>query len=335
MQKGNGMRPIYKILANSKDITDRLQGRLLSLAINDEVGLVSDSLSMEIEDRENRFEIPKTGAELEIFIGYKETQLYSMGKFMIDEIELSGPPDKITITGRSANSNNIDDMGSFKAPTNHSWDKCLLSDIISTICQKYNLKDSIDSHFDSLFIEHIDQTDESDLSFIQRLASDYGAIIKIAGGKLLFIEPTKGTFPDGSNLPTVRVDYNDISNYRMRISERGKYEKVVAKYYDMDLAEEQKIEAGEGSPVFSIRETFNDMAKAQKRAESTLKDNIRGKYSLNVNMQGNPLISAEIRMDILNARKEISDIWIVSKCNHTLDSSGYKTEVEGNRPTKE
>lgn len=329
------MKPIYKIIANSQDITDKLKNRLISLSVNDEVGLVSDSFSLELDDRDNIFEVPSSGAELEIFMGYKETQLYSMGKFMVDEIELFGPPDKIVITGRSANSNIKDDVGAFKAPTNFSWDKLSLQDIVKTIASKYELEDLIDFRFSDIFIEHIDQTDESDSSFIQRIAQDYGGIVKVAGGKLLFLEPTKGTFPDGSSLPTININYNEISSYRMRISERGKYNRVIAKYYNTDMAEEEQVEVGEENPTFSIRETFTDLIKAQMNAESKLKDDKRGTYFLSLEMVGNPIISAESKIEINGAKKALQEAWIIQKANHNLDLSGFKTSVEACRSTEE
>lgn len=329
------MKPVYKIIADSQDITNKLQGRVISLTINDEVGLVSDSLSLEIDDREHIFEIPKSGAELEVFMGYEGQQLYSMGKFMVDEIELSGPPDKIMITGRSANSNIKDDVGTFKAPVNFSWDQISLLDIVQTIASKYNLEELIDSRFGDIFIDHIDQTDESDSSFIQRLAKDYGGIVKVAGGKLLFIEPTKGVFPDGTPLPTIKIDYKDITNYRMRISERGKYKKVVAKYYDFNLATEEKVEVGEENPTFSIRETFTDLVKAQMNAESKLQDDLRGTYSLSMEMTGDPVVSAESKIEIIGIRKALQEAWIIQKASHRLNSSGFKTSIEACRPITE
>ncbi len=109
------MKPIFKILANKKDISDLLENRLLSLQISDEIGFASDSISLELDDRENIFEILECGAELEVFLGYDKDELYSMGKFIADEVEIAGKPNTLMITGRSANNVLGNNLGDFKA----------------------------------------------------------------------------------------------------------------------------------------------------------------------------------------------------------------------------
>ncbi|MDR0595170.1 MAG: hypothetical protein LBF94_00500 [Puniceicoccales bacterium] len=42
------MQPKYKVIANSTDITDLLNGRVLLLSIADEIGLVSDHVDNRI-----------------------------------------------------------------------------------------------------------------------------------------------------------------------------------------------------------------------------------------------------------------------------------------------
>jgi phage protein D len=46
------MQPKLKILADKADITGLLNGRLLSLSITDEIGLVSDFLTLELNDHD-------------------------------------------------------------------------------------------------------------------------------------------------------------------------------------------------------------------------------------------------------------------------------------------
>lgn len=44
-------------------------------------------------------------------------------------------------------------------------------------------------------VEHIDQTNESDGSFLMRLARQYGAIASVKNGNLLFIRQGQGKAP--------------------------------------------------------------------------------------------------------------------------------------------
>lgn len=317
----------FKILANSNDITDLLNGRLMSLSISDEIGIVSDSLTIELDDRDCVLDVPACGAELEVFLGYDE--LYSMGKFIVDEIELKNPPQTMVITARASNSA-FHDIGSFKSPRSYSWENYTLKGIIQTIANRYGLAYDIATDFSNIMVSHIDQTDESDCAFIQRVANEYNASIKIAGGKLLFISPLSGKFPDGTDLPAIPINQN-IINYQMRIAERGKYKKVIAKYYDFDEATEKKVSAGTESPAFSLRDTYTNANMALLQAKRKLKEITTGTKTLSVELIGNPLVSAESVIQVSGVRPEVAGLWVIKAAQHTLNSSGYKTRIDAVR----
>ncbi len=204
--------------------------------------------------------------------------------------------------------------------------------IIKTISNRHGLEAIVDDNFKKILVNHVDQTDESDCSFMLRLAEDYGATLKVANGKLLFIEPARGLFPDGNEMPTIKINSSDLSNYRMRIAERNKYGKVIAKYYDFDEAEEKQVSTEGNNPAYTLRDIFISKNQATLRAKSKLAEIERGEFSLSVEMIGNPLISAESKIEILNIREELRNAWIVKQVRHNLDSSGFKTSIEAIRP---
>ena len=84
------MKPKYQISADDTDITKLIQSRLMSLTISDEIGLVSDTMTLELDDRDSAFVLPAFGAVLDVVLGYDE--LFPMGKFVADEIELKTAP---------------------------------------------------------------------------------------------------------------------------------------------------------------------------------------------------------------------------------------------------
>jgi phage protein D len=86
------MRPDFQILADQQDITTRLQDRLLSLHITDEAGFRSDTVELQLDDRDGKIEWPKHGAELDISLGYRSTGLTAMGRYVVDEIVHTSPP---------------------------------------------------------------------------------------------------------------------------------------------------------------------------------------------------------------------------------------------------
>jgi hypothetical protein len=63
------MQPLFQILANDKDITAKINNRLISITVTDERGLQSDSVNIELDDRDNKLALLPTGAELKIHLG--------------------------------------------------------------------------------------------------------------------------------------------------------------------------------------------------------------------------------------------------------------------------
>ncbi len=267
---------------------------------------------------------------MEAFLGYDE--LYPMGKFIVDEAEIKSPPETMSITGRASNSS-FRDIGAFKSPRSYSWEEYTLLGIVQTIAKRYGLTESVAGEYKKILVKHIDQTDESDCAFIQRLAADYGASVKIAGKLLLFIEPLSGKFPDGTPMPAIPIAIADIVGYQMRLAERGKYEKVIAKYYDFDEAEENKVSIGAGSPAFTLRDTFTNASQARLRAAAKMKEIEAGTKTLSLDLIGNPLISAESVIEMPNSlRAEVAGRWVIKSVRHTLTASGYKTNLEATKP---
>lgn len=84
------MQPVFKILANNDNVTELIKERLIRLSITDEIGFVSDAATIVIDNHDDQVEVPARGAELEVYLGYDVDALVKMGKFMVDEVELSG-----------------------------------------------------------------------------------------------------------------------------------------------------------------------------------------------------------------------------------------------------
>ena len=159
------------------------------------------------------------------------------------------------------------------------------------------------------------------------MASDYNASVKIAGGKLLFISPLSGQFPDGRSMPTTTINRNIIS-YHYKITERGKYGQVIAKYYDFDMAEEKQVSVGDGSPTFTLRDIYTNQDLASYRAKQKLTDIMAGTESLTLELVGNPVLTAESIVNVVGIRSDAGGQWIVTSAKHTLGASGYKTTIE-------
>lgn len=321
------MRPSFRILANQQDITDTIRDRLLSLRITDEAGNQSDTVELQLDDRDTKIQWPSHGAELDISLGTDQNQLTRMGLYIVDDIEHSGPPNTITVRGKAA-----DMRASIKAPKTRSWDSITLGALVQTIAGEHGLSAKISEQLASIAIEHIDQSNESDLHLLTRLARQHGAVSKPVSGFLVFVLKGEAKSATGQQLPLVEIPKHQISRHRMTQAERGKYQSVKAYWHDNDTAEKQSVLVGDGEPVFAIRHTYNDAQEATRAASAKLQSLLRGTATLSLTLLGRPELQAEGKFRIAGIRDPVDGEWVINRVEHQLDSSGLQTRCDAEVP---
>ncbi|MFT4015291.1 MAG: contractile injection system protein, VgrG/Pvc8 family [Paracoccus sp. (in: a-proteobacteria)] len=171
------MTPDFKVIAAGADITPQIKDRLLGLTITDEAGTKSDTVEILLDDRDGLIELPAPDAPLLVLLGYRETGLIPMGLFTSDEVMVTSPSATLTIRAKAA-----DLGGSIKDQKARGWDKTTISEIVGKIAGEHDLTPKVSARFQAVRIEHIDQADESDISFLDRLGRDHDALVSVKGG---------------------------------------------------------------------------------------------------------------------------------------------------------
>lgn len=135
------MTPDFTIAADTKDATASIKARLLSLEISDSDGIQSDRLTIKLDDRDQALEMPRTGAELAVSLGYVETTLTDMGKWAVDTVDLSSPPNTMTIHANAINlsssSTASGKTNTLKQPKTRAWDNISIADIVASIAKEH------------------------------------------------------------------------------------------------------------------------------------------------------------------------------------------------------
>lgn len=334
--------PIYQVLANGADITATLQGRLLDLSITDNRGFESDSLVLNLDDTDAGIKWPKRGAELQVWIGYQGEALHYHGKYTVDELTHSGVPDKLSINCKAA-----DILAQFKGAKTRSFDKTTLGAILTTLASDNQLTPAISATLASNAIDHIDQTNESDLNFLTRLGDRYGAVAKIADGKLLFTEAGKATSASGKPLPTVLIDRNQVDSHAYTEAGRGDYSGVEAGWHDIRLSKrklaktgakgmivsDEETVAGSSDNVKRLKQTFPDEATAKAAAEAEWQRLQRAKTTLELDIKhGMPGLTAETKIIVSGfppSRAVLMGEWVATEVMHALSGgSGLSSRVK-------
>lgn len=321
------MIPAFKITADKKDVTALIAERLISINITDETGLVSDTCEILLDNRDEKLEIPPRGAVLEVSLGYEDKPLTKMGSYIVDDVEVSSPPSQMRITGKASNTLDKNLSKKIKAPKSKSWHGYTLVGIITAIANNNGFKAAIDEYFKQIYISHLDQTDESDISFLNSLAQSYGAFTKLSLGRLLFFRRGTSISESGKELPTLKLSSKEISDWKLRVSDMEKFGKVIAKWHNFATGKEEDVFAGQGDPPYTMRYKFVSADRALEAAKAKLAEFKRGAENLNFSTSGNPKLSAENKIIITDIKYLKNKNWIITSVNHSLSDQGFVTSV--------
>ncbi len=169
------------------------------------------------------------------------------------------------ITGKATNTQLKDLNKKIKAPRSRSWHKYTLVGIIKKIAGEHNFEAVIDEYFKQIYISHLDQTDESDISFLNSLASDYGAFVKVASVKVLFFRKGRSISASGKELPTIKISENEIISWNLSISDLEKFGKVIAKWHNFATGKEEDVFVGSCDPAYNMRYSLLMLAELGKQ----------------------------------------------------------------------
>lgn len=342
------MRPTFSITAAGNDITGDVSARLVSLDITDTVDETSDSLTLVLEDTAGTLALPKSGAKLEVSIGYdfRNTRL---GSFVVDEVSIDGPPDLVTITASSTPF--VTDRGgggnaSFTSKKSRSWEGKTIGDIVSTIAGECGLSPVVDQSLIDVTIPHIAQVSESDANFLIRIARRYGGILKPADGRLVLALESGGQTTSGKSLEST-LSPGDVSSYRFRLG--GKLQgitKVKAKVHNYESADSDEVtvdvgddggqflapQGASGAEVDAFYErvladTGGDIETTKKTAKSTAQRIARSKKQADLSMAGNVSIVSGMHVNLTDFRQGNSGRYKVLSVRHSLSRSGFTTSI--------
>jgi phage protein D len=319
--------PIYQITLNGKDLTSKIEPRLVSLTLDESRADEADMLMLVLDDSDGKLAIPKRGEVVRASIGWADTGLVDKGSFTINEIEHGGSPDTLTIQARSASMTNA--MNERKEK---SWHGETIGSIVRKIAGAHNLKAAVTASLAKVAIGHIDQTHESDMSFLTRLAKRYDAVMTVKDSHLLFMPIGAGASVSGKPLKSIELTRRDGDRHRYHVSERENYSTVRAFYHATGRAKRKSVVVG-GENNHSIKvlpETYPTEAEARAAATSELKRTQRSQATMSYTLAlGRPDLYPEVPVYLNGFKPDIDDeSWLVKKVRHEVADGGYTSELE-------
>ncbi|MEH8027339.1 phage late control D family protein [Gallibacterium anatis] len=362
MLETNHRTPQFRITVSSKngkrDITQQVSQRLMQLTLIDNRGFEADELDLQLSDHDGALMLPSRGAIIDIAIGWKGKQLVPKGSYIVDEIQYSGSPDTLTIRAKSA-----DLRGSLHSKKERSFHRITFGKLIEQLAKENNLEPLCSPDFKDKLIDHLDQTNESTINLLSRLAEEYDAIATVKNGKLLFMPTGKGKTVNNKPLPPILITRQAGDSFNFSLIESDNYTAVRAYWYDMNtgkkgeviidknseiqrknvitktgkvsknkqkvLVQHQPVES-DADQMLTLRTTYTSEKRAINSAKAAFDKMKRGVASFSLTLAyGRPELIPELPVTVQGFKGMIDSLeWIITKVTHSIGDSGFTSAVE-------
>ena len=233
---GRHLTPVAVLQVNGRPFGSLTMSRIISVQLADNRGFEADELTIELSDHDGALEIPPQEALIKCWLGYQETGVVYKGEYKMAEFTHSGAPDKLSITARAA-----DLAATLDQQENKSWHKQTLYQIVEAIAKKHAYPYKISADYQATAIHHIDQTNESDASFLTRLAGIYDAIATIKNGTLLFMPVGRAETASGEPIAAALLTRQAGDSHSFSYASSNAYNAVRAYYIEPKTGKKQEV----------------------------------------------------------------------------------------------
>jgi phage protein D len=331
-----------RLLYNNKDITEDISRDLVSFTWTDKSSKEADDISIKLQNTHGKWSgdwQPAKGAKLmstiqiENWNGNDGTAELPCGTFEIDETALSWPPAVVDIKAVSVP---VTSKARGQAHT-RVWNNVELSLIASDIAKRAGLSLMFDLPNDPHYQEE-KQIEETDLSFLQGLAEEAGASLKVSHDKLILFDEAE--YEKKPSVLTLAL--TDLISCSLKNKSSGIYKNCKVKYHDPETDEDIEGEA-DADPADLSGEDANDrtmevncrcksIAEAEDMAKNLLHDANKHEVEGTITMPGDIRIVAGINVALAGLGR-YDGKYAVDSVTHTV-TKGYTVSANIRRGGK-
>ena len=350
---GNHMTPAVVLNIDGQAFGTQTMSRIIDVTVDDKRGFEADELTITLSDYDGALAIPSTDSMVKVWLGYVETGVVYKGEYKITGFEHSGAPDQLRISAVAA-----DMAAGLTEQQEKTWSKTTLGAIVETIAKKYNYTPKVHKDLEKISIDHLTQTNESDASFLMRLADSNDAIATVKQQHMLFMPAGKGQTLGGEDIPTVSITRLTGDQHRFSYSTTDAYNAVKAYYLpdkkgspkkhiiinadNLEPKQQDKKKAkgkaekevtpinGDGEKTKTLRHLYANKAAAERGARAAYKKLKRGRAVFSISLAvGRPDLAPETPITVQGFKAVIdAEPWIVAKVSHSVSDSGYVSGLE-------
>lgn len=275
-----------------------LNQRLISWEHIDAAGFESDQLTLTI-DLEGLEGLPSLGGKIGLMVGYRETEMVDKGQFKVTRLTPTLFPFRLTLVATAAPFSKDDETG-FKQRRTASHGPTTLGGLFRELVLRHGFSPRVAPEVSLIKIDHVDQSNETDMGFLTRLAKKYNVIAKPYDDVYVLARPGQTKSLSGKILPNVTLSVTsnnrpgDHAFISATLEESAREQAKGCKTCFVDAATGvlRWIETGL-APFKTIRQKQPNEAQANAVGEGEVRKMLRHKYKVKITCPGNPRLAAE------------------------------------------
>ena len=272
--------------------------RLISWEHVDAAGIESDQLTLTL-DLEGLEGLPSLGGKIGLRVGYRESGMVDKGQFMVTRRTPTLFPLRLTLVATAAPFSAADEAG-FRQRRSASHGPITLGALFRELTLRHGFSPRVAPGLSLKKIDHVDQSNETDMGFLTRLARKYGAIAKPVGELYVLALPGQVKSLSGKVLPEVKLsvttdnrpgDHAFISA-TLDDTARAKNQGCKTSWWDAAAGTLRTVETG-SAPFTVVRQLCQNEQDAKAVGEAEVRKLFREKLKVKISCPGNPTLSAE------------------------------------------
>lgn len=249
---------------NGKRIDTKLAECLQSFSYTDVASGESDSLSLNINDRDRKWIkswFPSKGDTMDATIIMKNwnkvgnTQKINCGSFAIDDFSFSGTPIKLKLEALA-----LPTDSSFKETSRtKTYENTTLENIGKEVAKRAGIKLYYEAP--NVSIEKVEQSEKDDCSFYNELVKLYGFAMKIYKNKIVVF--SEATYEKKKSVATL-TEQNIEPSWSWNTKLCKTYTGAHYEYTNNDKNQTITVEVGSGSRILKVTDAVSTAAEAER-----------------------------------------------------------------------
>lgn len=218
------------VIFNKVDISDEIAHSISSLNYTDNSKNAIDDLELELENLDYRWLkewYPDENAQLLVGIHEEkenETNFLDLGTFYVDEPTFENNRLNLKCLALPLDQNIRDQKNSV------AWERITLKELVTQIASKHEMNAEI--YADDEFFERLDQNQETDLSFINRVVKETGLNMKVSDDKIIIFDDEE--MEKNDTIEIFNINDERIRSFSLKKKNKEIYDNVEVSYYDPD-----------------------------------------------------------------------------------------------------